>query len=262
MTAPVDLVNRALSAIGARSTVANLELEQSVEAKQGRLLYAPTRDAMLRAAHWNFARKTAALSMLKAAPGTPEATGSGPWDPATMPAPPWLYEYAYPADCLLVRYVSPAPLDAGSSITPPLFSSGGGHEAPVLMGRAVPFVVASSIDNSSLPIRVVLANARAALGTYTARIEAPELWDDGFQEALVSALASRFSVALTGNLELAQRAAQQAMQALFTARAQDGNEGLTRLDHVPDWLAARGVSLSRYESAAVAPWVTPTFLVV
>lgn len=258
MVAPVDVVNRALSLIGARSTIANLDLEQSAEAKQARLLYAPTRDAMLRAAHWGFAKRTDYLSLLKAAPGTPEATDNGPWNPQTMPAPPWLYEYAYPSDCLLVRYVASASGQI-ADLTPPIFSVDLAAP-PASASRLAPFAIASGIDANQNPIRVVLTNAREAIATYTARIEAPELWDAGFHEALVAALASRLCIALTGNLELGQRAAQQALQALFTARTQDGNEGPMRADPIPDWLAVRGVAGPASAPQLMASWVTPSFL--
>lgn len=262
MTTSTDIANRALAAIAARTTIANVELEQSPEAKQVRLLYAPTRDALLRAAHWNFARRTASLSLLKSAPGTPEnPSGGGAWNPATMPAPPWLYQYAYPSDCVLMRYVIPPPPVAGAT-TPPIFSTPYSGSVPIPSARPVAFVVANDDDSTNNPINVVLTNAASAVGCWTRRIESEDLWDASFQEAMVMALGSRLALALTGNVDVSRNVAQQAMGTITAARARDGNEGITTVDHVPDWLIARGYSPAIVVQNFIAPWSTPSFLVV
>lgn len=261
MTTRTDIANRALAAIAAKATIANLELENSTEAKQARLLYDPTRDAMLRGAHWNFAARTLPLSLLKSAPGTPENPTGGAWNPATMPAPPWLYEYAYPSDCVLMRTVMPPPSNY-QDITPPLFSTPLSGPIPNPPSRPAAFKVASSTDTNSNPINVVLCSVQAAIATYTMRVTVEDLWDAAFQEAMAFALGSRLALALTGNVDVARTAAQQAMSALLTARARDGNEGTTTLDHVPDWLLARGYAPAFGSSNYIAPWVNPPFLVM
>lgn len=261
MTSKVDIANRALSAIAAKSTIANYELEQSAEAKQVRLLYEPTRDALLRAAHWNFARRTTYLTRLKAAAGTPENPSGGAWNPATMPAPPWLYEYAYPSDCVLMRYVTPQPATS-DALTPPIFSGGVEVTAAVPAVRAAAFAVASSTDTNNLPINVVLTNVRDAIGCYTMRVESEDLWDASFQEAMVQALGARLALSLTGNVDVARASANQAMSSIMQARARDGNEGTTTLDHVPDWLVARGYSPGITVQNYITPWATPSFLVL
>src|SRR5258708_25919710 len=99
MASEVTICNRALQAIGTRTTIASLT-EDSVEARNCNLIYADTRDEVLQMAYWNFAQKTAYLALLKSAPGTPTNASSAAiqWS-AAFPAPPWLYEYAYPVDC-------------------------------------------------------------------------------------------------------------------------------------------------------------------
>jgi hypothetical protein len=52
-----SICNRALNAIGTRSTIASLG-EESNEARQCNILYASTRDSLLTMAAWNFARKS------------------------------------------------------------------------------------------------------------------------------------------------------------------------------------------------------------
>lgn len=261
MTTRTDIANRALAAIAAKATIANLDLENSTEAKQARLLYDTTRDAMLRGAHWNFAKRTMPLSLLKAAAGTPENPTGGAWNPATMPAPPWLYEYGYPSDCVLLRSVMSPPSNH-QDITPPLFSTPLSGPVPNLPSRPAPFSVASSTDNAGNPINVVLCSVQAAICCYTMRVTVEDLWDASFQEAMVFALGSRLAMTLTGNVEVARTAAQQAMGALLNARARDGNEGTTTLDHVPDWLLARGYAPAFGSGNHIASWINPPFLVM
>jgi hypothetical protein len=101
MTTEVDIVNEALQCIGSRTTVASLS-ENSNEAIQANLLLHPLRDALVRMAPWNAARNYANLTLITAAPGTPENTSFPTpvmWNKG-LPAPPWAYEYQYPVDCL------------------------------------------------------------------------------------------------------------------------------------------------------------------
>ena len=260
MTTRTDIATRARGAIAAKETSADLDLEPRVAATPARLYYDTTRDAMLRGAHWNFAKRTLPLSLLKSAAGTPENPTGGAWNPATMPAPPWLYEYAYPADCLLMRSVMPPPTNY-QDITPPLFSTPITGPLPNPPSRPAPFSIATSTDGTASPINVVLSSVQAAICTYTMRIVVEDLWDAAFQEAMAFALGSRLAMSLTGSVETAKIAAQQAMAALVVARARDGNEGTTTVDHTPDWLLARGYSPVMGWYGREAAWVTPPFLV-
>ena len=90
MTSEVDICNRALSRLGTRATI-NTLAEASTEARTASIWYAATRDALLRAADWNFARRRVVLADLGSPP-------SG-----------WRYRYALPVDCLrLVGLVASA----------------------------------------------------------------------------------------------------------------------------------------------------------
>src|SRR5580765_6431576 len=101
----LDIANMALLAINAGGTITDFA-EQSRDAQVVNQYYTQARDDALGQAHWNFARKTAVLSLLKSAPGTPEFVGtpSTTWT-SDYPAPPWAYEYQKPDDCLVMRYV-------------------------------------------------------------------------------------------------------------------------------------------------------------
>ncbi len=91
MPADTDIGNMALSRLGTRATIADLT-ENSTEARQINLWYAPVRDELQSLVDWNFNRVTQAL----AASGTPPAR--------------WSASYAYPSDCLRMRR-----LDFGAS---------------------------------------------------------------------------------------------------------------------------------------------------
>lgn len=103
MTALVDIGNRALQALGTRTTMSQTEFmnQTSNEAIQLQLIMTPSRRALLRMAPWNCGIKTANLVYVTSSPGTPENTTAVTtlWQPG-QPPPPWTYEYQYPADCL------------------------------------------------------------------------------------------------------------------------------------------------------------------
>src|SRR5262249_45958163 len=92
-------------------TVTDSEIANNTsnEAIQFNLMYNETRDDLLRMAPWDCAMKTANLTYLTSQPGTPENTSATTnlWAPG-QPAPPWAYEYQYPVDCLMARWVIPS----------------------------------------------------------------------------------------------------------------------------------------------------------
>ena len=128
----LSVCQRALADIGTRSTITSVNPpDGSQEAFYCSLYYANVRDHILRAANWNFAKETSALSLWKALPGTPEnqtaATISG-WS-VTYPAPPWVYSYIYPSGCLRARALIGQPQQV--PIAPPIFSGSTGTNPPI-----------------------------------------------------------------------------------------------------------------------------------
>lgn len=117
----VDVCNRALALAGARATITSLA-DGSNDANNCNMIFAKTRDQVLGMAPWNFARKTAYLNLLKTQPGTPESytQNANQWAPI-FPPPGWLYEYAYPSDCLFMRFIIPQASAAFSGV--PIFST-------------------------------------------------------------------------------------------------------------------------------------------
>lgn len=261
MTTRTDIANRALASIGAKATIANFDKDPTTEAQNVRLIYDSTRDAMLRGAHWNFARAMAYIDLLKSAPGTNENPAPATaWNPATMPAPPWLFEYSYPSDAVQIRFVAPTPYGTGG-LSQPMFSVPlVGANSPLASYNAARFLVATDLIDGKRR-SVILSNMPTALACYTARIDDEGLWDASFQEAMVAALAARLAVPLTANRTVAQSSAAQANGFLAQARVRDGNEGMTIYDSVPDWLTIRGVpGYGANTGAYIGPWTQPFFL--
>ena len=253
MTSEVDIANRALSAIGTRSQIASLD-EGSNESIQCKLLLEPLRDEILRMAPWNCARNFTNLSLICAAPGTPEnpTTGTPTWQKG-IPPPPWSYEYAYPSDCLRPIYVVPQ-FTTGFSSGVPITTAVTGGAPAFWNGPPVRFQVAidqigsgGKPDPNGQDQRVILTNQEQAILCYMRRVTNPDVWDDQFQQALVAALGARLAIALTGDKGLAQLGIQDANRYIMMARQTDGNEGLTINDVTPDWIRTRGISYQAWE---------------
>lgn len=229
MASDVQIANLALDAIGARATIASLS-ENSAEARALSRQFEQAREDVLSAAHWNFARKQLTLTLLKDGTLSP---------PDTVPQP-WLYEYAYPSDCVAARYVMPLFTDVGvgASIFGPDFAMGarGDSQSP-----PVRFLVSTDEDDQGNPLRVILTNQPQAVLVYTARITNPQVYDGPFTRALANYLGALVSIALTGDKALARQAFQIADNTTKEARRINGNEGITVIDSVPDWLRTRGI---------------------
>lgn len=221
MTSSIDICNEALATIGARSTMNSFD-EASKEAVNCKIFYNPTRTALLRAAHWGFARKQQLLSEL------------GNLQDATAPYP-WGFKYAYPADCLRFRYLVPQPVQttADATVIPAEAWTFWPLPAPC---RDWPFLVANDIDK-----RCVLTNVQFAIGVYTADVQDPDIWDTLFHQAMVAALAAKLCMNISGKVQLMQTFNQQANDAILVARAADGNEAMPTTEHIPEWIVARGV---------------------
>jgi hypothetical protein len=236
---PVDLCNIALGQINARADqITSLDPPAPPNNKAAQVmsqLYQLQADAVFRAAHWNCARKQTQLSLLKAAVGTPEnPSGSGPTPPV-----PWRYEYAYPVDCLKVRFLIPMPNLPGVAAAPIMTNVGVNFMPHV--NTSMPFVPASDIDADGNAIRVILTNAPRAQGVYTARLANVDLWDPSLQNAVIGALAAWAAPGVSGSTDRQKMAIGIASALISAARDSDGNEGITQMDIIPDWMRVRDV---------------------
>lgn len=265
-----EICNLALAGCGARSTIVNIR-EDSNEARKCLLFYDTTRDALLRAAQWNFSRTEDYLTLLRAAPGTPEYSGplpvpnSGAWNPATMPPAPWLYAYAYPTDCVRMWSILPfvQTNNVGSGV--PIFSTPNECPPPAFgnMRRGARFIEGTIRNANNQRIKALMTNQEQAIGVWGARIEEVPLWDASFVTAMIGSLSWQLCIPLSGDKTLAKQGHDAAVEAIMNARVNDGNEGTTNVNTIPDWLAIRGFSgdwSTSYSSAYCAGWENPSFL--
>ena len=171
-----DILNQALRRISYSVPIGSI-YEGSRASRAAVEFYGQTRDDLLQSRDWMFARQEAALVLLKTAPVG--GYGGTVWT-AAYPLLPWIYEYAYPSNCLEVRSVRPTPILMPEYDPQP-------HIFTVANDPTVP---ASS--------KVVLTNLPAAIATYTARITNPADWspEPMFIESLIAALGLRFQEAL------------------------------------------------------------------
>jgi hypothetical protein len=216
----IQIANMALDVIGTRSTISALN-EGSTESNAISRHWDNAVDAVLRAAHWDFARKQLALTVLQdGTQGQPVPT-------------PWLYEYAYPSDCLLMRYLMPtiqvSPVSFASSVSP-----------VTAYGPPPRFVLSTDLDTTMNSVSVILTNQMQAQGVYTFRNTNTAMWDPLFVQAFTAYLGARVCIALTGDKNMQQIALRMAQQYSVDAQTKNGNEGLTVIDSIPDWMRARG----------------------
>lgn len=237
MASQIDISNRALLSIGARAQVSSIApSDGSTQADACAVLFTPTFEALARSAQWNCLRKQATLSLLAAAPGTPENVGG-----TTLPLPPtpWLYQYDYPADCLKINSLVPSlPSAVPGNVPMTTFNNSAGTN--LNFGGQILYQVAYATDPSNSPIVTILTNQTQAQAVYTVNQPNPIIWDSQFQAAMVASLAAYLVPALSLNLALMAAAIKTAQGIIMDARVSDGNEGVTVMDHVPDWIRARG----------------------
>lgn len=261
MTSEVDVVNRALSSLGTRSSIAALN-ENSPESRTALVWLEPLRDELLRLAPWNCCKNYIGLSLICAAPGTPEnpTQVALTWQKG-IPAPPWIYEYAYPADCIRPLWIVPQ-FTTGFSGQIPITTAITGGPPTYWNGPPVRFQVAiDQIDqNTGLPSntgidqKVILTNQEQAILCYNRQITDPNIMDSQFVQAWVAALASRMAMQMTGDKGLAQLKVQEANQFIIQARVGDGNEGLTVNNVTPDWIRIRGVDYIEANFTPTVDW--------
>lgn len=217
----IQIANMALDVIGTRSSIASLT-EGSAESNAISRHWDNALDAVLRAAHWNFARKQIALTLLQ--DGT-----------QGQPVPmPWLYEYAYPSDCVLFRQFMPC-----IQVNP---VNGVGTPSPVAAYGPPPrFLPGTDLDANGNPIEVLLTNQPQGVGIYTFRNTNTAMWDSLFVQAFCAYLGARVCLTLTGDKATQRTALGQAQAYTEDAKAKNGNEGgPTVIDTIPDWMRARG----------------------
>jgi hypothetical protein len=187
----VEICNIALARIGVTMSIAALS-EKSKEAIQCSLLYEQTRDRVLSAAPWPFARKFAALQLTGDAPDR------------------WLYRYEYPNDCLDIRHVYP-PLPSGMTAS--------GFRLWQRQSRAAYELAEGEDDNQTL-----CTDVEQAVAEYTVRVVNPLRFTSQFSSALEWALAAELALPLAKGIDYAKNAAVKYEQEINETLAKSLNE--------------------------------------
>lgn len=248
MPSEVDVANMALDQIGSTVTVQSINppAPSGVVAETLARNWTTWLSSTFRGAHWNCLRFQKPLTLLKSAAGTQSnPSGSGP-----LPPIPFLYEYAYPTDCALMRFVIPQVTTPGTSV--PIMTNVGGLTVNNAITR-IPFVPALDEDAQGKPIKVILTNAPVALGCYTRYLPDPNFWDDSLLQAVICVVAAWMVNPAARNKDLLQERVGMARSMIEEARRTNGNEGISNIDHYPDFMQVRdGGGWNDYETLGLA----------
>ena len=197
LTSPEAILNVALQRIKYPQRIGSI-WEGSRQSKAALDVYGQCRDDLLRSEDWGFARRDAALTLLKSAPAggyVPPTT----WNSTSYPPLPWAYEYSYPTDSLRIRSIR----------YPEMF-----------LVNYDPKDNRFSVNNDDTPapaVKTIVTNVGpTAIATYTGRLTDPTTFDADFTEAFIDALARRLGP-LLGDAQATQMAAQYEARATADA---------------------------------------------
>jgi hypothetical protein len=187
-----DLINAALRRVGYPTPVGSI-YEGSRAARVALDYYGQTRDALFSEFDWSFLQQVIDLgNPIKTAP--PAGYGVTPWNPALNPPPPWVYEFAYPANCINVRSVRPL---------------------PIFIPEGMPRVnIFQQVFDAQLQAKVIVTNLARPLAVITARVTNPAEWQDNdFIDSLIERLAVLFGRELGKDPNDTQIGERMAIQA-------------------------------------------------
>jgi hypothetical protein len=180
-----DIANMAARAGGVQKRIGEI-YEGSELSKVALELWQQTRQELLQFKDWYFNRRAnIALTLLKGPPPDGGYNPIQPWN-NTYPAPGYLYEYAYPADCLELRAIIPMPIG--------------------FMPDSDPLPSQWRVDDDQLPnvvdgvatgpeAKVILTNTTNAMAVYRADVTNVTLWEPNFVAAFVASLGKKFAKA-------------------------------------------------------------------
>lgn len=205
----VDIVNMALAHLGDQANVTSISpSDGSAQADHAARIYGQTRDWLLERFAWKFALRREQL-----AERTDLSFGS------------WEHIYAEPNNCL--RLLAILPVNYTSDDQTVFFQT----------------------ETDSLDAGLVLTNAEGATARFIARVTNPARFTPGFTEALswflAAGLAGPIIKGETGRAE-SIRCWQVAAQQYGSATGLSANQAKRDLQHVPAFIAARGVGMDDY----------------
>jgi hypothetical protein len=256
---PTDVANQALDAIGWPAQLGDIT-DGSDPARILLRAYSQDRRQLLRCAHWGFARKEAPMQLLG------DRTGQTP-NVGTLVPSGWTYVYAYPTDCLKVRFVpwnwETTPLVPSGNIQIPTTPQTTGEQQPWIGPylRPAKFVEAMDVNYPPPPGQdldgvqgvsiqgrtVILTNVKDAKAVYTADMMYPNVWDVLFRAAMVAYLASEVALPIWAKtdrkfgLTVRNEQIEIVKAKVLQARMTDSSEGVPTSDIAVDWIRGRNV---------------------
>ncbi len=201
----VAIGNMALSHVGHGIEIESFT-EKTPEATQVRNWYDLSRQQVLTAFDWGFARRRLSLALHG---DTISETAADPW------AGVWGFRYVYPADCIRARKMQ-------NPNAPP--------------DDLTPFSIETSVNGQE---KTILTNVEDAVLVYTFDSEATELFSPMFTQALSHLLASQISFAITRKRKIKAEQLQAYFFVLASAAAEDANEGVEPPVRDADWVRDR-----------------------
>lgn len=187
VTSPENIINQAL-VLARRERLIGDIYEGSEQASIALELYGQARDELLDLHDWSFSREVNPLTLLKGPPPNGGYNFAQPWS-NIYPYPGFLFEYAYPTDCLDIRAIVAQPGPMPDLDPLPQLWRIDNDLTPILTGTPPNATAAGP------PAKVIYCNAQNALAVYRARITNPASFDTGFVAALVASLAKKFGEA-------------------------------------------------------------------
>jgi len=205
MASAVDICNLALSRLGDDATVSSIDPpEGSVQAEHCKRFYSMARDVALSKHLWNFATKRAALALLS---GVTTAE--------------WQYAYSAPSDIL------------SSSAAVNVYPDGS------FLDGGVEFAIETTTANGV----VIYTNVENAYIRYTSKVTDTTRFTIEFVDALSYLLASYLAgPVLKGEMgmKIGLDMLKMFKLSMAEAAASDANSSKPKINHVPDFVSARG----------------------
>lgn len=244
----ISVCNLSLLSLGVQQQISSINpSDGSTAADACSTLFSFVFEQLARSAQWSCLNKQLSLTLIQAAQGTPEnPTGTS----LPIPQQPWLYAYLYPSDCLNLNQIRCPNITTSGGATPQTTINN--STTPWIPGQyAIPYEIAYSTDVNGNPLQVVLTNQEQALANYVVNQQNPQSWDALFTSAYIASLAAYLVPALALDKQLMQMQIAMAERMIMSAKAQDGNESVTTMDHVPDFIRARSGSSGYYNYAGL-----------
>lgn len=203
----VNLYNLAISQAGS-DYVISATSDQTLAAETCELYYENVRQTVLRAAHWNSAKRYGRLTE------ETERDADAAWV-STDPEPGYAFSYDLPANYLYARYLS----------TYERFEIGYETDQKIL---------SCDIGGDNFDDRPILC--------YTVDVTDVTIWEPDLYRAMYFALAAHICMPLNGKPSRARELFQYANAFLMDAQTQNANEMHRYLQQRVERLAARGYS--------------------